>query len=146
MFDNIAWWAQVTLTPDDRRTIVLSRGIPHGANGLIPIGGHMFPSSTVGASLLWKNAQKNEKKKHTSEIMNRITPNRIPFETIELWYPCILLSRVTSRHHCHMVPITTSIPNIKIFIPHPWNHLTRPLVIIIAPIDPVIGHGLISTK
>lgn len=47
-----AWWAQVTLTPEDNKTTVFRSGTPQGARGLTPVGGHMLPSSTVGASLL----------------------------------------------------------------------------------------------
>lgn len=45
------------------------------------MGGQQHPSSGVGASLLWKNAQKNAKKKHTSDRINRIIPQRRPFVT-----------------------------------------------------------------
>ena len=45
------------------------------------MGGQIDPSSGVGASLLWKKAQKNEKKKATSEVINRIIPRRRPVET-----------------------------------------------------------------
>jgi len=56
---RIAWWAQVTVTPDERRTMVFSSGTPQGDRGLTPTGGQLLPSSTLGASLLWKKAQKN---------------------------------------------------------------------------------------
>lgn len=42
--------------------------------GFIPVGGQETPSSMVGASLLWKNAQKKAKKKHISDVMNNIMP------------------------------------------------------------------------
>jgi hypothetical protein len=58
-----AWWAQVTVTPEESNTTVFNSGTPHGLSGLIPIGGHMFPNSTVGARLLWKNAQKKTEEK-----------------------------------------------------------------------------------
>ena len=78
LFASIEWWVHVTVTPDDNSTIVFSSGTPQYARGLIPFGGHIFPSSTVGANLLWKKAQKNAKKKHTSDTINRITPIRRP--------------------------------------------------------------------
>lgn len=66
---------------------------------MIPTGGQQQPSSVVGASLLWKNAQKNAKKKHTSERMNRSIPYRSPVVTYVLWAPWNVPSRITSRHH-----------------------------------------------
>lgn len=49
----IEWWAQVTVTPEARRTAVLRRGTSNGFNGLIPLGGQEPPSSGVGARLEW---------------------------------------------------------------------------------------------
>jgi hypothetical protein len=77
----------VTVTPDDRRMAVFSNGICSGLNGWIPVGGHVDPSSIVGDNLLWKNAQKNEMKKNTSEVINRIIPHRNPFVTIIVCRP-----------------------------------------------------------
>jgi len=51
------------------------------------VGGHIDPNSIVGDSLLWKNAQKNDAKNNTSEIMNRIIPHRSPFVTIFVCSP-----------------------------------------------------------
>lgn len=59
----------------------------------------MDPSIGVGASLLWKKAQKKEKKKATSEMMKRIIPIRRPLTTGEVWFPMMVLSRDMSRHH-----------------------------------------------
>lgn len=41
----------------------------------MPAGGHMVPSSTAGVNLLWKKAQKKEKKNKTSEVIKRIIPH-----------------------------------------------------------------------
>jgi hypothetical protein len=60
---------------------VLSNGTLNGFKGLIPVGGQQQPSSGVGASLLWKNAQKNAKKNRTSDVINRIIPHRSPLVT-----------------------------------------------------------------
>jgi len=49
--------------------------------GVIPNGGHRVPISTEGDSLLWKKAQKNEKKNNTSEVIKRIIPQRRPDTT-----------------------------------------------------------------
>jgi hypothetical protein len=61
---------------------VFSNGIWIGLNGLIPFGGQSIPISTAGASLLWKNLQKNDRKKNTSEVIKRIIPQRNPIVTI----------------------------------------------------------------
>jgi len=50
-------------------------------NGLIPAGGQALPISTAGAKLLWKKAQKKDKKNKTSEVMKRIIPHRKPAPT-----------------------------------------------------------------
>ena len=36
---------------------------------------------------MWKNAQKNAKKKQTSEIINKTIPNFNPRTTTAVWYP-----------------------------------------------------------
>jgi len=43
--------------------MVFNNGILNGLNTLIPVGGHVNPSSIVVLSLEWKNVQKNEIKK-----------------------------------------------------------------------------------
>jgi hypothetical protein len=48
----IAWWAQVTDTPDERRRMVFSSGILIGLKELMDTGGHICPNSTVGEILL----------------------------------------------------------------------------------------------
>jgi hypothetical protein len=53
---------------------VFNNGILKGLKGKTPSGGHTLPSSKQGLSLLWKKAQKKEKKKRISEIINRIIP------------------------------------------------------------------------
>ena len=77
----------MTVTPEDRRTVVFRSGIENGLIGWIPEGGQIQPSSGVGARLEWKNAQKNAKKKATSEVINRIIPHRSPFVTDRVWNP-----------------------------------------------------------
>jgi hypothetical protein len=66
---------------------VLRRGTWTGLNADTPIGGHKSPISITGVRLLWKNAQKKEKKNITSEIIKRIIPMRRPFVTTEVWSP-----------------------------------------------------------
>lgn len=45
------WWAQVTVTPEARRTAVFRRGTSNGLRGVMPVGGQQPPSSGVGARL-----------------------------------------------------------------------------------------------
>jgi len=48
---------------------------------VIPIGGQQEPNSIAGARLLWKKAQKKEKKNIISETINKIIPIRRPRPT-----------------------------------------------------------------
>lgn len=50
------------MTPDANRTAVFNRGTLNGLIGITLTGGQEHPSSGVGASLLWKKAQKKAKK------------------------------------------------------------------------------------
>jgi len=79
-----AWCAQVTLTPEDSKTIVFSKGTWNGLNALIPAGGHKLPISAAGARLLWKNAQKKEAKNNTSDTIKSPIPHRSPSSTIDV--------------------------------------------------------------
>jgi hypothetical protein len=89
---------------------VFKRGTEKALIGLMPVGGHVHPSSGVGARLLWKNAQKNAKKNRTSEAINRIIPQRSPKVTGKVWNPINVASRTTSRHHCSIVKIIINTP------------------------------------
>jgi len=84
---RILWCDHVIVTPEERSTAVFSSGTRKGFSGVIPVGGQVTPISTVGARLLWKNAQKNAKKKQTSDVMNRIIPYRSPFSTTAVCHP-----------------------------------------------------------
>lgn len=143
---RILWWAQVTVTPEDKRIAVLRRGISNGLNGLIPIGGHIIPISTTGAKLLWKKAQKKDTKKSTSEAINKIMPHRIPRVTLYVWRPWKVASREISRHHCHIVRSIRVNPKRRSKILFWWNHFTIPEVKVRALMAPVNGHGLWSTR
>ena len=70
----MAWWDHVTETPEASRMAVFNIGTLKGSRAWTSTGGQMWPRSWVGAREEWKKAQKNEKKKHTSETMNRIIP------------------------------------------------------------------------
>lgn len=139
-------WAQVIEIPEHNRIIVFNIGIFIGLNVLIPLGGQFNPNSILGDSLLCKKAQKNEEKNKTSEIINIIIPNFILATTFLVWSPWNVDSRTTSRHHWIIVNKIINVPKVNSKILNKWNHIIIPDVIVISPIDPVNGHGLLSTK
>lgn len=102
----IALCDHVTDAPDDNRIAVFNNGTSKAFNGVIPTGGHTLPISTVGTNALWKNPQKNEKKKTTSVKMNSNIPILNPLCTVNVCNPKYVLSRITSLHHTN---ITNSI-------------------------------------
>ncbi len=121
-------------------------GTENGFKGWIFLGGQTHPSSTLGASLLWKKAQKKPKKKQTSDTINKTIPRRMTFWTYELWYPIKVASRITSRHHCAALTTIIRRPNSKQYEVWRWNHDTSPTVKARAPVAAVIGHGLEETR
>jgi len=50
--------------PDDTRIKVFNKGIFKGLKGEILCGGHIWPNSIFGDTLLWKNAQKKRQEKY----------------------------------------------------------------------------------
>jgi hypothetical protein len=142
----MAWWAQVTETPEDKSKIVFRRGILIGLNGLMEIGGHICPSSTVGEILLWKNAQKNDTKKNTSDRMNNTIPVFSPFITTFEWCPCDVDSRWMSRHHINEINRTVVSAISKGVGLNRLIHANPPRIMHIPALDARIGHGLISTR
>jgi hypothetical protein len=97
--DTRAWCLKVTLAPEDRRMIVFRRGVWEGLNTWMPVGGHTRPISKVGDRLLWKNLQKNDRKKKISDTINKIIPHFRLRSTLSEWIPWNVPSRLTSRHH-----------------------------------------------
>ena len=75
------WWAHVTVTPEARSRAVFKRGAQNVGIVEMPVGGQQQPISGVGASLLWKKAQKNPRKNITSDKIKRIIPQRRPLVT-----------------------------------------------------------------
>ena len=51
---SIAWWVQVTETPEETNKIVFKKGIPFGSKQLIPKGGQTLPRSILGDSAKWR--------------------------------------------------------------------------------------------
>lgn len=131
--------------PDLKRIMVFKRGTWLGLKGEIPMGGHCDPSSGAGLSLMWKNAQKNDKKKNTSEIINRIMPHRRPLAVNIECRPWKELSRAMSRHHwkeMSVIIISLKIRRIGLEV---CIHFVRPVVSIRDPRAAEMGHGLWST-
>lgn len=91
------------MTPDEIRIIEFSRGILIGSNAKIICGGHACPISMFGEILLWKNPQKNETKKHTSDVINSTIPIFSPLFTRFRWLPCSKDSDLTSFHQVNEI-------------------------------------------
>lgn len=145
---RISWCAHVTVAPDESSITVFSKGIPHGSNGFILVGGHVAPISIAGERLEWKNAQKKAKKNITSETINSIIPKRKPYCTVFVWYPLKVASLMTSLHQTNMEQITIEIPKNRIFSPF-WKeciNMAAPVAVTKQEIDDTKGHGLGSTK
>lgn len=99
-------WAEVILTPDDSNTSVFNRGVPKGFIGLIKRGGHVWPISMLGPKKKWKNDQKKDIKKSTSDRININIPSFSPATTEILWCPSVAFSRSASFHHKNIITIT----------------------------------------
>lgn len=125
---------------------MLSRGTWYGLIACKPKGGHNTPSSIFGLSLLWKKAQKKEKKNKISEVINKIIPHRRPFITKFVWNPWKELSRDTSRHHW-----AQQITSVKVLTNIIWLFVEFIQNVVAVSIDIVEkltkrGHGLGKTK
>lgn len=105
-----------------------------------------MPNSILGANLEWKKAQKKDTKKNTSEVMNKIIPQRIPIDTFIEWLPWYVLSRTISRHHWIIIIINVIVPIDIKCIEGKWNHSTIPKVMNNPAVDPSKGQGLWLTK
>ena len=139
-------WDHVTLTPEEIKIIVFNKGTPHGLNTWIPAGGQQDPSSTFGDSLAWKKAQKKERKKKTSEVINNTIPQWSPNTTILVWRPWKVPSRETSRHHWRVIKSNRDRLIKKRLIFKRWNHLAIPKVRPSPETADRIGHGDSSTR
>lgn len=142
LFSIKLWWAHVTVTPDANKIAVFKRGIWKGLKAIIPTGGQVIPNSIVGERLLWKKAQKKEIKKKISETINKIIPHRKPKVTGNVCNPWKVPSREISRHHWYIVIKVIIFPKVNSVKSYWWNHWTRPVTVVIAPIAPVKGQGL----
>ena len=78
------WCVHVTVIPELSNVSVFSRGMAVGFRVSMPSGGQFAPISIVGASLLWKKAQKKEKKKSTSD--NKQEAKTIKWAELKYYY------------------------------------------------------------
>ena len=118
---TILWWAQVTVAPELNRTAVFKRGTPKGFKACTPLGGHITPISIEGDKLLWKKAQKKEKKNKTSDTINSIKPIFRPLTVATVWKPKNVLSLTTSFNHKNITNDILANPKYKIFILEKWK-------------------------
>jgi len=141
----ILWWDQVTVAPDANRIEVFNKGTWNGLKGVTAVGGHEEPNSIVGLRLEWKKAQKKEKKKRTSDVINKIIPHLSLNVTFDVCRPWKDASRWMSRHHCNIVNKIIEMARFNIRIVLKWKKLIILDIRIKAPIEPVNGQGLFST-
>lgn len=91
-----------------------------GLKAIIPLHGHIWPIIISGDSDAWKKAQKNDKKKKTSDVINKIIPNFNPLITSAVCIFSIVDSRITSIHHLNEINIIkiifTQIINCSLFV------------------------------
>lgn len=125
---------------------MFNNGILKALKNSIPKGGQHIPNSIEGDNLQWKNLQKNDKKKNTSEIINNNIPNFKPNITWLVWNPWYVLSRVMSRHQVYIVIKIIIKPIKNKLIVWLLNNFVVPVNIIITPNAPVRGQGLLLTK
>lgn len=138
----IAWWDHEIVNPDEIRIRVFNKGISKGLKVEIPLGGQIRPISILGDNLAWKNLQKNPRKKNTSEVINKIMPQRNPIVTLKVCNPWNVLSRIISRHHWYITKELMINPNINKFFSCKWNHLIRPIIVVNIPNELIKGQGL----
>jgi hypothetical protein len=85
--------------------MVFNNGTFMGLNEWILLGGQFNPISMLGEILEWKYAQKNDRKKNTSEVINKIIPIFRPLVISEKCDPCLVVSLMIFFHHMKAVII-----------------------------------------
>ena len=87
---------RLRVAEDQTRVTRLNRGTPNALIGFTPTGGHEAPVNAPGTHELWAHDQKNLKKKHTSDTINRITAVVRQAVTPSVWIPQRVPSRMRS--------------------------------------------------
>ena len=123
------------------------KGIPIGLNDLIPLHGHLCPIKISGDRDEWKNAQKKDKKKKISEVINSIIPSLSPFKTSFVCIPSKVDSRMMSRHQLNETKdnntrLTKNIILFGLFI----KILTVKIIVLKSWKDARMGQGLRVTR
>ena len=134
------------VAPLDSRMVVFKRGTSNGLMAEIPVGGQTLPTSMLGLKEEWKKAQKKAKKKNTSEEINNTMPIRRPSSTLLVCAPRCVPSRVMSRHHKYIVIRIRTSPNRIRSASYLCIQEASPPTKHRLPIEPVRGHGLMSTR
>ena len=92
---------------------------------MIPIGGHIIPTSIAGDSDESKYDQKKETKNITSLRINNINPHRMDNSSLLVWNPS-KDSRITSRHQINMIDATIdSDSSTHATLLYALSHITR---------------------
>lgn len=89
--------ARFRVAEDHTRVTRLNRGSPSGLIGLTPIGGQQAPTKALGDHAMCPQAQKNLKKKQTSEAIKSTTDVVRQAVTPSVWTPHRVPSRVRSE-------------------------------------------------
>lgn len=141
------WCADVNVTPDLSKIIVFISGIPIGLKDLIPLQGQFWPIKMSGDKEEWKKAQKNDKKKNTSDVINSSIPNFKPKITSLVCVPSKVDSRTMSRHQFHEIDTINNIliKNI-VFDGSVLKFLAVQYIVLNNWKEVKIGHGLRVTK
>lgn len=118
-----------------------------GLNLLIPLQGHFCPIKISGDNEEWKNAQKKDKKKKTSDVINNIIPIFNPFKTSLVCRLSNVDSRTTSRHQIAEIIIIIIKLKKNIHLFKLWlNILAVKNTILKSWKDARIGQGLGETR
>jgi hypothetical protein len=132
--------------PEDNNNTVFNNGKENESTTFKFKGGQIPPSSTPGNQHLWKKAQKNLKKKKTSEIIIKNIAIYIFLATTELWKP-LKDSIITSHHQNIKTNNKTAIDNkINWKVTNWWKYKTVFNNKHKIAKEVIIGQGLRSTK
>jgi len=142
---KIEWWHQVTVTPEEIKSKVFNKGMFIGLKGITLRGGQICPNSKVGEILLWKKAQKKEKKNRISDKIKSNIPICKPTVTCKLWLPCLEVSEKTSRHQRKEINKIIKNEAIRVVATLALTQKTTELTKNKAENEAKIGQGLFST-
>ena len=111
--------ANVILTPEHNKIIVLNRGKLQVSKHWIPFGGQIYPIPIDIAKQECNKAQKNATKNQNSETMNNTMLVCIFFCTFLVWKPSNVDSIIISVNHL-LIKIKKNISDISILKNSKW--------------------------